>query len=319
ARSGKIEAGNLVLVEFSGWIEGSDELFDTTDESLAKEKDIFDEKAVYGPQPLIVGKERLFPGLDEHMLKAEVGKEYDLVIPPEKGAGPRDPKLVELHPMREFLKQDIEPQVGLEVTIRNRRATIVAMTAGRVRIDFNNRLAGRTLKYKYKIIKKPTKPKEIAELLLMMSYGTTEGFEIEHRGHDYKFKLPDACKYDQKWLLSKYRVVTDLRDVLDADTVSFVEEYAKPKPKEEEPAPAEETQAEEPAKEPTEESEAKPKTEEKQAEEPAKEPTEEPEAKPEAEPKTEEKTVEEPPEEPKTEEKTAEKAPEELSDEDRVT
>ena len=293
ARSGKIEAGNLVLVEFSGWIEGSDELFDTTDESLAKEKDIFDEKAVYGPQPLIVGKERLFPGLDEHMLKAEVGKEYDLVIPPEKGAGPRDPKLVELHPMREFLKQDIEPQVGLEVTIRNRRATIVAMTAGRVRIDFNNRLAGRTLKYKYKIIKKPTKPKEIAELLLMMSYGTTEGFEIEHRGHDYKFKLPDACKYDQKWLLSKYRVVTDLRDVLDADTVSFVEEYAKPKPKEEEPAPAEE----------------------KQAEEPAKEPTEEPEPKPEAEPKTEEKTVEEPPEEPKPEEK----APEELSDEDRET
>ena len=301
AQSGKIEAGNLVLVEFSGWIEGSDELFDTTDESLAKEKDIFDEKAVYGPQPLIVGKERLFPGLDEHMLKAEVGKEYDLVIPPEKGAGPRDPKLVELHPMREFLKQDIEPQVGLEVTIRNRRATIIAMTAGRVRIDFNNRLAGRTLKYKYKIIKKPTKPKEIAELLLMMSYGTTEGFEIEHHGHDYKIKLPDACKYDQKWLLSKYRVVTDLRDVLDADTVSFVEEYAKPKPKEEEPAPAEEKQAEEP----TEESEAKPKTEEKSAEEPAKEPTEEPVAKPEAE--------------PKTEEKTAEKAPEELSDEDRET
>ncbi len=279
ARIGKIEAGNLVLAEFSGWIDGSDELFDTTDESLAKENEIFDEKMVYGPQPLIVGRERLFPGLDEHMLKAEVGKEYDLTIPPEKGAGPRDPKLVELHPMREFLKQDIEPQVGMEVTIRNRRATIVAMTAGRVRIDFNNRLAGRTLKYKYKITKKPTKPKEIAELLLRMSYGTAEGFEIEHHGHNYKIKLPDACKYDQKWLLTKYRVVTDLRDVLDAETVSFVEEYAKPKPKEDEPTPAEEEPSEEPAKEPTKEAEA----------------------------------------EPETVEKTAEKAPEELSDEDRET
>ncbi len=232
----KIEAGSLVLAEFSGWVEETDELFDTTDESLAKEKDIFDEKMVYGPQPLIVGKGRLFPGLDEHMLKAEIGKDYEVIIPHEKGAGPRDPKLVELHPMREFLKQDIEPQVGMEVTVRNRRATIVAMTAGRVRIDFNNKLAGRTLKYKYKVVSKPAKPKEIAELLLKMSYGSAEGFDIHHHGKDYKITLPDACKYDQKWLLAKYRVVTDLRDVLDAETVSFVEEYAKPKPKEEEPA-----------------------------------------------------------------------------------
>ena len=242
AQSDKVEAGDLVMAEFSGWIQDSEELFDTTDESLAKEKDIFDEKMVYGPQPLIVGMGRLFPGLDEHMLRAEIGKEYELVIPPEKGAGPRDPKLVELHPMREFLKQDIEPHVGMEVTVRNRRATIIAMTAGRVRIDFNNKLAGRTLKYKYKLVKKPKKPKEIAELLLKMSYGTSEGFEVEHHGKDYKVTLPDACKYDQKWLLAKYRVVTDFRDVLDADTVSFVEEYSKPKPKED--AAAEEKSAE---------------------------------------------------------------------------
>jgi len=254
AQDDKIEAGDLVMAEFSGWIQDSDELFDTTDEALAKEKDIFDEKMVYGPQPLIVGKGRLFPGLDEHMLKAEVGKEYELVIPPEKGAGPRDPKLVELHPMREFLKQDIEPHVGMEVTVRNRRATIVAMTAGRVRIDFNNKLAGRTLKYKYKIVRKPSKPKEIAEMLLKMSYGTADGFDIEHHGKDYRLKLPDACKYDQKWLLAKYRVVTDFRDVLDADNVSFVEEYSKPKPKEEEPAPEAkpEEKAEEKAEEPAE-------------------------------------------------------------------
>ena len=264
----KIEAGSLVLAEFSGWVEETDELFDTTDESLAKEKEIFDEKMVYGPQPLIVGKGRLFPGLDEHMLKAEIGKEYEVVIPHEKGAGPRDPKLVELHPMREFLKQDIEPQVGMEVTVRNRRATIVAMTAGRVRIDFNNKLAGRTLKYKYKLVSKPAKPKEIAEFLLKMSYGTAEGFDVHHHGQDYKITLPDACKYDQKWLLAKYRVVTDLRDVLDAETVSFVEEYAKPKaeePKVEEKAPdADDTKPEAEAKT---EAKAEEKTEEKVPEE----------------------------------------------------
>ena len=242
----KIEEGNLVLAEFSGWIEDTDELFDTTDESLAKEREIFDEKIVYGAQPLIVGKGRLFPGLDEHMLKAEVGKEYEVVIPPEKGAGPRDPKLVELHPIREFLRQDIEPQVGMEVTVRNRKAIIVAMTAGRVRIDFNNKLAGRTLKYKYKIVEVPSKPKDIAELLLKMSYGTFEGFDVHHHGKGYKITLPDACKYDQKWLLTKYRIVTDLRDVLEAETVSFVEEYTKPKTKDEPEEEASQVEAEKP-------------------------------------------------------------------------
>lgn len=243
AQSDKVGEGDLVMAEFSGWIEESNELFDTTDETVAKENDTFDEKMTYGPQPLILGKERLFPGLYEHMLKAEIGKEYEVVIPPDKAAGPRDPKLVELHPMREFLKQDIEPEVGMEVTVRNRRATIVAMTAGRVRIDFNNRLAGRTLKYKYKIVGKPSKPKEIVELLLKMSYGTHEGFDIHHHGDDFRITLPDVCKYDQKWLLAKYRVVTDMREVLDAEKVSFVEEYAKPKAKEDEPKEEPETES----------------------------------------------------------------------------
>jgi FKBP-type peptidyl-prolyl cis-trans isomerase 2 len=226
-----IEAGDIVLAEFEGWIVDPEELFDTTDEALAKEKEIFDEKMVYGAQPLIVGKQRLFPGLDEDMLKAEVGKEYEVQIAPEKGAGPRDPKLVELHPVREFLKQEIEPRVGLEVTVRNRTAIITAVTAGRVRLDFNNKLAGRNLRYKYKIVEKATKPKQQVELVLKMAYGTNEGFEVEHHGKNYKITLPDACKYDQKWTIAKYRVVSDLRDVVGAEEISFVEHYAKPEKK----------------------------------------------------------------------------------------
>jgi FKBP-type peptidyl-prolyl cis-trans isomerase 2 len=229
----KVSPGDIVLVDFDAWIKDSNELYDTTNEAVAKEHNLFNEKMVYGPQPLIVGKGRLFPGLDESMLKAEIGKEYEIILTPDKAAGPRDPKLVELHPMREFLKQEIEPRVGLEVTVKNKPAIITAVTAGRVRVDFNNKLAGRTLKYKYKITEKPTKPVEVAKLLLKMSYGSSDGFDIEHHGKVYEIKLPDACKYDQRWLLTKFRLVTDLREVAGAETVSFIEEYAKPEKKEE--------------------------------------------------------------------------------------
>jgi FKBP-type peptidyl-prolyl cis-trans isomerase SlyD len=246
AHDSTIKAGDIVLAEFDAWIQDSNELFDTTNEALAKEHDIFNEKMVYGAQPLVVGKGRLFPGLDEHMLKAEVGKEYEVTIPPEKAAGARDPKLVELHPVREFLKQEIEPRVGLEVTIKNRPAYITAVTAGRVRVDFNNRLAGRTLKYKYKVVEKPSKPIDVVNLILKMGYGTSEGFEVEHHGESFKIKLPEACKYDQKWFLAKYRIVTDLRDVMGAETISFIEEYAKPEKKEPEAEKKEEKPAEAP-------------------------------------------------------------------------
>ena len=229
----KVSPGDIVLVDFDAWIKDSNELYDTTNEAVAKEHNLFNEKMVYGPQPLIVGKGRLFPGLDESMLKAEIGKEYEIILTPDKAAGPRDPKLVELHPMREFLKQEIEPRVGLEVTVKSKQAIITAVTAGRVRVDFNNKLAGRTLKYKYKITEKPTKPVEVAKLLLKMSYGSSDGFDIEHHGKVYEIKLPDACKYDQRWLLTKFRLVTDLREVAGAETVSFIEEYAKPEKKEE--------------------------------------------------------------------------------------
>ena len=41
--------------------------------------------------------------------------------------------------------------------------------------------------------------------------------------------LPDVCKYDEEWFLSKYRVVSDLRELLDMTSIRFVEEYVKKK------------------------------------------------------------------------------------------
>ena len=88
------------------------EMIDTTKEESAKEAGIFNEKFTYAPMPLLVGGGRIFEGLDEALVGAEVGKETEVIIPPEKAAGPRDPKLVEVHSVREFLKQDVEPPPG---------------------------------------------------------------------------------------------------------------------------------------------------------------------------------------------------------------
>jgi len=224
----------IVIAEFDAWIQDTEELFDTTHEDMAKEKEIFDEKMIYEPQPLLLGRERLFRGLEKSMLEANIETEYEVVLSPEDAAGPRDPKLVELFPLREFLKQDISPRVGLQVTIKNRIGYISAVTAGRVRVDFNNRLAGRTLKYKYKIISEPKSSEEIFNSVLKMNYGSSEGFSVNFDDDKAIVKLPDVCKYDQRWLLSKLNIINDLRELLEIDIIQLVEEYTKTKKEEEE-------------------------------------------------------------------------------------
>jgi len=223
----------ILFTEFDGWIGETGTLFDTTHAEVAKANNTFDEKAVYEPLPLLIGGGRLFSGLEKSLGAAEVGKEYEIVLTPDEAAGPRDPKLVGLFPTRDFLKQEIMPELGLQVTIKNKTGYISAVTAGRVRVDFNNRLAGRTLKYKYKVVSEPTTPQELLAAVLKMDYGNAEGFSGEFDGKKAVVKLPDVCKYDQRWLLSKYRVVSDLRELLELEIIQFVEEYTKPEKKEE--------------------------------------------------------------------------------------
>jgi FKBP-type peptidyl-prolyl cis-trans isomerase 2 len=238
-----IKEGNLVYLAFDGWIEnpGSDpQLFDTTDEDRAKEADLFNEKRTYGEFPFIVGSGRLPEGLEQAILNAKVGEEKEVIIPPAQGMGERDPKLVELLPLREFRRREIEPQQGMEVQVRNRMGTVTAVTAGRVRVDFNNPLAGRTLRYKFKVLKKVKAAKAKVKAIIEMDYGSADDFQIKVEKGKASIILPDASKVDEAWFVNKFRVVSDLREHAGLKTIQFLEEYTTPK----EEAPTEEETSE---------------------------------------------------------------------------
>ncbi|MFQ5910082.1 MAG: FKBP-type peptidyl-prolyl cis-trans isomerase [Thermoplasmata archaeon] len=250
-----VSDGDLVYVDYDVWIVhagGKEDLFETTSKELAEEHDRFDEKRIYASQPLVVGKGRIFPGWEDSLRKAKVGVKTTVEIPPEEGAGERDPRLVELHSIREFLRKEIAPEVGKEVILGKKKGTITAVTAGRVRVDFNNPLAGRTLKYDYTVTKKAESVEDKMKGIIEMDYGDPEEFEVKVVGQDAIIKLPDVCKYDELWFVSKYRVVSDLRDIAGVDAVRFVEEYLKKEIEEEAEEEAPEPE-EEPEEEPTEE------------------------------------------------------------------
>ena len=250
--SDTIEKGDIVWLEYDAYTvnpNGTQVLFDTTHEEVAKKENKFEEKKVYAEQPVIVGKGRLFLGLEDALLAAKVGDSKDVTIPAEKAAGARDARLVELKTEREFLRQEITPELGLEVSIGGRRGTITSNAAGRVRIDFNNPLAGKTVKYVFKITKKAATPEDRIRAILDMDYGLAEQFKVDLKGDVLEVKVPDLCKTDEKWFVSKFRVVADLRELTDLHVMRFVEEYEKKveAPKEEKSAEgkADETKPEE--------------------------------------------------------------------------
>jgi FKBP-type peptidyl-prolyl cis-trans isomerase 2 len=248
--SDTIEKGDIVWLEYDAWTvnpNGTQTLFDTTHDEVAKKEGKFEEKKVYIETPVVVGKGRLFEGLDAALVGAKIGETKEVIIPAEKGAGVRDPRLVELKTEREFLRQEIDPEVGMEVSISGKRGIVTAVSAGRVRVDFNNPLAGKTLKYVVTPVRKAKTPEERVRAVIEMDYGLGEQFKIHLKDDAAEIQVPDVCKTDEKWFVSKFRVVADLRELTDLKTIRFLEEYEKketkvePKPQAEgQPQPAQE-------------------------------------------------------------------------------
>ena len=238
SENNKIQRGDIIHLEYDLWIAEDDILFDTTSKELADKHEISDENTVYQPRALIVDEGKAVSGLYKSLLNAEVGKDYEIEIPPEDGLGIRDPKLVEWHKTQEIERQKLEPIVGKEITVkdksgRERTGIVTMVTPRRTRVDYNNPLAGKTLKYKYKVVEKAQGVEDKVSIILEMDFGRKDDFEIKTQDDTVEIKLPDVCKYDQLRLIAKYKVVNDLREYAGLMKIRFIEEYLK-KEKEEE-------------------------------------------------------------------------------------
>jgi len=223
---------DIIKLEYDAWIVNEDRLFDTTNEKLAKENDIYDEKMNYGYIITIIGKNRLIPGLEEDLKKAEIGKKREVTIEPANAYGEREPNKMKIHSFRELQRQKIEPQIGAEVIINNQKGIIKTITPGRVIIDYNHPLAGKALKYKYKVQEKIDSDEDKLKAIIEMNYPKDlEKFEFDI-GKEIAITLPDSCKYDQTWNMAKYMIIGDIRAIIGNKTIKLIELYEKKEEKE---------------------------------------------------------------------------------------
>jgi FKBP-type peptidyl-prolyl cis-trans isomerase SlyD len=228
-------AKKMIRLDYKAYLADNGKLYDTTNEAVAKEADIYNEKYTYAPMAYVVGSGKLFPALDDAIAKAEVGKEAEVVIPSEEAAGARDPKLIEIYPIREFHKQEINPYPGLQVTLGNRTGHVMSVGAGRVKVDFNNALAGFDLLYKFTVTEVIEDPTEKGKAIIEVNFGESDGFQFAFSEGKVTVTLADITKFHQEWPMARFKVVSDLREAFGVDVIEFIEVWASRKKDEDAP------------------------------------------------------------------------------------
>lgn len=173
--------GDFIEIEFVGKVRESGEIFDLTDEKLAKEKGIFNPKTKYGPITIILGAGHILKGLEKEIEKLKVGDKKKIELEPKDAFGVRSPNLLKVFPLNQFKKQGMLPVPGQFITLQNNvKGRVLSVSGGRVRVDFNNPLAGKSLEYDIKVNKLVTDKKEqIQAVFRFYTALDTEKIEIE--------------------------------------------------------------------------------------------------------------------------------------------
>ena len=165
-----IKKGDFVELEYTGALKEDGAIFDTTSEKKAKETGIYRKKKEFGPVIICVGEGEILKGLEEQLIGKEAGKEYTIELSPKNGFGKKDAKLIKMIPSNAFIKQNIDPQPGLQVNIDGVLGIIRRTGSGRCLVDFNHPLSGKDVVYKVKINRIVTDDKEKIESFLKLTF-----------------------------------------------------------------------------------------------------------------------------------------------------
>ncbi|QQG49451.1 MAG: FKBP-type peptidyl-prolyl cis-trans isomerase [archaeon] len=148
------EKGDLILANYTAKVKDTGEAIETTLEADAKKLNIYDATRKYEPRLVAVGEGWLLSGLEDEVKGMGVAQKKEIELTPEKAFGVRDPTQTRMIPLRKFGEREHELTVGDSVDIDNRVGIVRFIGSGRAQVDFNHRLAGKSIVYDFEVLKK---------------------------------------------------------------------------------------------------------------------------------------------------------------------
>ena len=235
-----VKNGDVVYVDFVARLARDKTAFST---SIKEEAERAGLRTDFGFKPLmiIVGKGQVVRGLDEAIAGSEVGQAKHVFVPVEKAYGPREAAKVRLVSMAEFRRHDIDPRSGMPVEFEGGQSGVVrGVEGGRVRVDFNDPLAGEDLEYDFTVTKCAADTQSKLSLLLDGIVGLPpDSISIDFVEGVARVKVSAAVRKNSEYMVNKVAFVSmALAHVDGLKKVVFEEEYAASAPEPAANAPA---------------------------------------------------------------------------------
>ena len=225
-----LQKGDFILIDYVGKVKETGEVFDTTIEEIARKERLYKEGEIYEPKLIVLGEGWILKALEEEILKLDVGTKSTIEIPPEKAFGPRDPEKVKLVPLKRLVAKGITPQIGMRVEYEGKMATVRTVGAGRVQLDFNPPLAGKTLVYEVTVQKKlETKTEKINALIhRRIPIVEIEKFKLKITKTSVTIEMPEDAFYIEGIQLAKRGIAMDIQKFFpEVTTVKFIETFKR--------------------------------------------------------------------------------------------
>jgi len=141
-----LKKNDFIEIEFVGkTLDG--EVFDS---NIKEELDRINSKAKAKEFVFALGQGMFLPAIDEFLIGKDLGN-YKIELEPENAFGNRDQKMIQLIPESVFRQHNVRPIAGYVFNFDGKLAKILSVNGGRVRVDFNNPLAGKQVIYEIKI------------------------------------------------------------------------------------------------------------------------------------------------------------------------
>jgi len=243
-----LQKGDFVLLDYVMRVKETNEIVDLTLEDVAKKEKVYREDGVYEPALVVLGEGWILRGIEDELYKMDVGDSKVIEVPPEKAFGERDPSKVRIVNARELVKRGITPKVGSTIELDEGRALVRRAEGGRVVLDFNHPLAGRTIVCEVKVVKKIEdvidKIRELIHLRIKRVDKNKFQITLSPDG-TLTIELPPEAYTYEGLQYAKRGIALDIRRYIpDVATVKFVEVYTVRPPKREEPVKEEKPEEE---------------------------------------------------------------------------
>jgi peptidylprolyl isomerase len=233
-----LQKGDFILINYTAKVKETNEVFDTTFEEVAKREHLYKEGELYEPKLTVIGEGWMLKAVDESLETMKINKAQSVEVPSDKAFGPRDPEKLKRVPLKQLLAKDVHnPTIGMRIDYNGKMATIRSIGAGRVLLDFNPPLAGRTLIYDVTVNKKlaTNEEKVIALIHRRIPIVDSEKFKFTIQKETLAVDMPEEAFYIEGVQIAKRGIAMDIQKFLPELTeIKFVEAFkseAKPEAK----------------------------------------------------------------------------------------